>query len=214
MLGKRVAENGDFVRRSIGYISEGNGAGHTQRVIVELVYLGAGPEDGPPSLLGPVGRSKTMKRCQAPRSLPSLTTDLTFSINTGLAASTVTPGIAAPETSRMVPVMMLCAYAVDATIVNTETLKDNSELGKALTGAWFETIGEIEFSVIPGGDKSTFSTAFDFNLWPTLKRNGNGYGLSYFAFSASGVTTTSPFFTEPPGLASLTVPTITSPIPA
>lgn len=30
---------------------------------------------------------------------------------------------------------------VDSTIVNSETLKDNPELGKALLGAWFETIG-------------------------------------------------------------------------
>src|SRR5688500_16564445 len=43
-------------------------------------------------------------------------------MRTGLAASTVTPGMAAPETSRTVPVMMLCAYAVDDNIiVNTNT---------------------------------------------------------------------------------------------
>jgi NitT/TauT family transport system substrate-binding protein len=32
---------------------------------------------------------------------------------------------------------------VDATIANTKTLKDNPELGKALTGAWFEVIGHL-----------------------------------------------------------------------
>src|SRR5688572_17540449 len=54
--------------------------------------------------------------------LPSVTTDLTFSMSTGLAASTVTPGIAAPDTSRTVPVMMLCAYAVDdISVANTNT---------------------------------------------------------------------------------------------
>jgi hypothetical protein len=33
----------------------------------------AGAEAGLPSLFGPFGTSKTMNRCQAPRSLPSLT---------------------------------------------------------------------------------------------------------------------------------------------
>src|SRR5882672_11759938 len=41
----------------------------------------------------------------------SLTTDLTFSIKTGLAASTVTPGSTAPDVSRTTPVMAACAYA-------------------------------------------------------------------------------------------------------
>jgi NitT/TauT family transport system substrate-binding protein len=32
---------------------------------------------------------------------------------------------------------------VDALIVNTQVLKDNPELGKALTGAWFEMLGVL-----------------------------------------------------------------------
>ena len=41
----------------------------------------------------------------------SLTTDRTFSIRTGLAASTVTPGSTPPDVSRTTPVMAACAYA-------------------------------------------------------------------------------------------------------
>ena len=39
----------------------------------------------------------------------SLTTDLTFSIKIGLAASTVTPGSTPPDVSRTTPVMAACA---------------------------------------------------------------------------------------------------------
>ena len=41
----------------------------------------------------------------------SLTTDRTFSIRTGLAASTVTPGNTAPDVSLTTPVMAACAEA-------------------------------------------------------------------------------------------------------
>src|SRR5688572_21586180 len=42
---------------------------------------------------------------------PSVTTDRTFSINAGLAASTVTPGRTAPDVSLTTPAMDACAYA-------------------------------------------------------------------------------------------------------
>src|SRR4030095_7996594 len=42
---------------------------------------------------------------------PSVTADLTFSIRTSLDASTVTPGIAAPDESLTTPTIALCAYA-------------------------------------------------------------------------------------------------------
>jgi hypothetical protein len=41
----------------------------------------------------------------------SLTTDRTFSIRTGLAASTVVPGNTAPDVSLTTPVMAPCADA-------------------------------------------------------------------------------------------------------
>ena len=40
-----------------------------------------------------------------------MTADLTFSIRTSLAASTVTPGIAAPDESFTTPTIALWAYA-------------------------------------------------------------------------------------------------------
>ena len=43
--------------------------------------------------------------------MSSLTTERTFSIRTGLAASTVTPGSTAPDVSLTTPVMAACANA-------------------------------------------------------------------------------------------------------
>src|SRR6476660_1640967 len=43
----------------------------------------------------------------------SLTTDRTFSIRAGLAASTVTPGNTPPDASLTTPVIAACAYAAD-----------------------------------------------------------------------------------------------------
>src|SRR5262245_43778871 len=43
--------------------------------------------------------------------VPSVTPVRTFSINAGLAASTVTPGSTAPETSLTTPLMVACAEA-------------------------------------------------------------------------------------------------------
>ena len=41
--------------------------------------------------------------------VPSVTTERTFSISAGLAASTVTPGSTAPDASLTTPVMVACA---------------------------------------------------------------------------------------------------------
>src|SRR6266545_345909 len=50
--------------------------------------------------------------------VPSVTTDRTFSISTGLAASTVTPGSTAPEPSLTTPVMDAWAYAAEGRRAN------------------------------------------------------------------------------------------------
>jgi hypothetical protein len=47
---------------------------------------------------------------------------LTFSIRTSLAASTVTPGIAAPDVSFTTPTIALCAYAA----LDTKTAPANA----------------------------------------------------------------------------------------
>src|SRR5215471_8294713 len=43
--------------------------------------------------------------------VPSVTADRDFSINVGLAASTVTPGSTAPDASLTVPASATCAHA-------------------------------------------------------------------------------------------------------
>ena len=53
----------------------------------------------------------------------SLTTDRTFSIRTGLAASTVAPGNTAPDASLTTPVMAPCADAEDGSRRTTKTVK-------------------------------------------------------------------------------------------
>jgi len=53
------------------------------------------------------GLRSTMRYCP----VPSVIADRTFSINAGLAASTVTPGSTPPEASLTVPVMEDCARA-------------------------------------------------------------------------------------------------------
>src|SRR5262245_61116794 len=49
--------------------------------------------------------------------VPSVTTERTFSINAGLAASTVTPGSTAPDASRTVPVRVPWANTVEGSNV-------------------------------------------------------------------------------------------------
>src|SRR6185436_18686896 len=65
--------------------------------------------------------------------LPSVTTDRAFSINAGLAASTVTPGRTAPDVSLTTPAMDACAYAAAGTstrdvIANTIPFKPTIRL--------------------------------------------------------------------------------------
>src|SRR5438067_3910256 len=60
------------------------------------------------------------------RPSPSVTTERTFSIRAGLAASTVTPGITAPDASRTTPEMpaACCAHALegkDSTLASMAT---------------------------------------------------------------------------------------------
>src|SRR5262249_39833260 len=55
------------------------------------------------------GRRFSMRYCP----VPSVITDRTFSINAGLAASTVTPGSTAPEPSLTTPVMDAWARAIE-----------------------------------------------------------------------------------------------------
>ena len=47
--------------------------------------------------------------------MSSVTTERTFSIRTGLAASTVTPGSTAPDASFTTPAMDACAYTTEGT---------------------------------------------------------------------------------------------------
>src|SRR5262245_3177279 len=52
----------------------------------------------------------------------SVTTDRTFSISAGLAASTLAPGSTAPEASLMTPVMAACAYTVEGKSKETNAI--------------------------------------------------------------------------------------------
>src|SRR5438046_908916 len=62
--------------------------------------------------------------------VPSVTTERTFSISTGLAASTVTPGRIAPDASLTTPVMAACAQteAGKTTSETTPATRARSEL--------------------------------------------------------------------------------------
>ena len=70
-----------------------------------------------------------------------MTADFTFSMSTGLAASTVTPGITAPDVSFTVPVNTLCARAAAGT--QNETCKYKPQRSyKKLSRHLFPPIGE------------------------------------------------------------------------
>src|SRR5688500_10112756 len=58
--------------------------------------------------------------------LPSVTTLRTFSINAGLAASTVTPGSTAPDESRTTPSMDACANEIAGTAAIRTTATSNA----------------------------------------------------------------------------------------
>src|SRR5687767_4868631 len=53
--------------------------------------------------------------------LPSVTTVRTFSINTGLVTSTVTPGSTAPDASRTTPAIDAWAWAITGTSATNPT---------------------------------------------------------------------------------------------
>src|SRR5688572_18213981 len=57
----------------------------------------------------------------------SVATDRTFSISTGLAASTVTPGNTPPDASLTTPVIAAWANAVDGTSTHTNATRKSAE---------------------------------------------------------------------------------------
>src|SRR5262245_3583880 len=59
--------------------------------------------------------------------VPSVTTDRTFSISTGLVAATVTPGNTPPDASLTTPVIAACARAVDGKSNGTKTTRRGPE---------------------------------------------------------------------------------------
>src|SRR5687767_13125960 len=64
----------------------------------------------------------------------SVTTDLTFSMSAGLAASTVTPGRTAPDASLTTPAIDACAYAIVGSTdseQNTMTIRVARRIAKA-----------------------------------------------------------------------------------
>src|SRR5687767_2305733 len=75
-----------------------------------------------------------MRYCPA----SSLTTDRTFSMSAGLAASTVTPGSTAPDGSLTTPVMAACANAAAGTSKtisrSAADRRTNARMGFLLTG--------------------------------------------------------------------------------
>jgi hypothetical protein len=63
--------------------------------------------------------------------LPSLMTERTFSMSTGLLASTVTPGSTAPDVSFTVPVIDACANAMvgmSTASATTCTIRTNARI--------------------------------------------------------------------------------------
>src|SRR4249919_3195099 len=86
--------------------------------------------------------------------VPSVTTNRTFSINTGLAASTVTPGSTAPDVSFTTPAMDACAYAAAGTstrdaIVNTIRFKAGIHFSPSPTAAQEPTPWETDDAFEP-----------------------------------------------------------------
>ena len=63
------------------------------------------------------GRKSTTRYCP----VPSVVTVRTFSIRTGLATSTVTPGSTPPDASLTTPVMAACARAAAGKSSNTDS---------------------------------------------------------------------------------------------
>lgn len=49
-----------------------------------------------------------------------------------------------PQTTEVFSSSQVPGELIDMMVVNTQTLKDNPELGKALTGAWFEMMAKMQ----------------------------------------------------------------------
>src|SRR5262245_5595421 len=81
--------------------------------------------------------------------VPSVTTDRTFSINAGLAASTVTPGRTAPDVSLATPAMDACADAAAGrttrhTIANRIPFKACKSVLLRAEGATTDSTGRLD----------------------------------------------------------------------
>ncbi|EMO7189428.1 ABC transporter substrate-binding protein [Pluralibacter gergoviae] len=57
-----------------------------------------------------------------------------------------------PQTSEVFSSSQVPGELIDLMVVNSDTLKDNPDLGKALTGAWFEMMGKMK-----AGDSAALS---------------------------------------------------------
>ncbi|MFP3441262.1 lipid kinase, partial [Pantoea sp. SIMBA_133] len=57
-----------------------------------------------------------------------------------------------PQTTEVFSSTQVPGELIDTMVVNTQTLKDNPALGKALTGAWFELMAKMQ-----AGDKQALS---------------------------------------------------------
>ncbi|HBM23729.1 MAG TPA: lipid kinase, partial [Alcanivorax sp.] len=68
-----------------------------------------------------------------------------------LTEAAATPGAEIVFDSSQIP-----GHIKDLTLVNTETLKDNPKLGKALTGAWYEVMAILESNTQKGEDARAF----------------------------------------------------------
>jgi len=68
-----------------------------------------------------------------------------------LSEAAATPGAEIVFDSSQIP-----GHIKDLTLVNTETLKNNPKLGKALTGAWYEVMAILESDTQKGEDARAF----------------------------------------------------------
>ncbi|VFS88742.1 alkanesulfonate transporter substrate-binding subunit [Raoultella planticola] len=58
-----------------------------------------------------------------------------------------------PQTSEVFSSAQVPGELIDMMVVNTQTLKDNPALGKALTGAWFEMMAKMQAGDRPGAER-------------------------------------------------------------
>src|SRR6187402_3682945 len=83
--------------------------------------------------------------------LPSVVTERTFSINTELAASTVTPGSTAPDASLTIPAIVAASWArapagTKSTARTTRVLANLCMPPPAFPARTIISLGEIDFS--------------------------------------------------------------------